>query len=109
MDKYFIAVDFDGTLVKDKFPEIGNVNHKGMYLLANELDKARKLNREPVVILWTCRTDREEGDYLAQAVEWCKKKGLQIDYVNENPESPYGDWQRKVFADVYIDDKAVVV
>ena len=64
------------------------------------------------IILWTCR----EGKALDEAVQWCKIHGLTFDTINENVQEskewyksnglPY-DNTRKVYADVYIDDKAV--
>ena len=106
---YFIAVDFDGTLAKDCFPLIGARNEKGIQTLNYHKKKQQRLGKDTIVILWTCRTDRAEGNYLSEAVEWCKREGIHIDFVNENPLSPYGDWQRKLHSDIYIDDKAVNV
>jgi hypothetical protein len=40
-------------------------------------------------------------------VEWCKEHGIPIDAVNENPFVPFG--KRKLYADIYIDDRAVNV
>lgn len=94
------AVDFDGTLCEAKFPEIGAPN----IALINHLIKRRKQGNK--VILWTCRV----GEWLQNAVNWCKEKGLEFDAVNTNiPEmiEYFGNDPRKVFADVYIDDKAV--
>lgn len=34
-----------------------------------------------MVILWTNRT----GKHLKEAVEWCHKKDIHLDAVNENP------------------------
>lgn len=93
-----IAVDFDGTLCKDKFPSIGRANGK----LINDLIRAREKGDK--VILWTCRA----GDQLEDAVRWCEAQGLVFDAVNENLKEHiemYGGDTRKVFADVYIDDK----
>ncbi len=93
------AVDFDGTLCVNSFPEIGAPNMR----LINHLIKRKKRGNK--LILWTCRT----GDKLAEAVSWCKDKGLEFDAVNTNlPEQIeyFGEDTRKVFADVYIDDKA---
>lgn len=99
--KYTIyAVDFDGTLCADKFPKIGAPN----MALINRLIKRRIKGNK--IIIWTCRVDER----LVEAVEWCKKFGLEFDAVNANlPEiiSYWGKESRKVFADVYIDDKAV--
>lgn len=99
--KYTIyAVDFDGTLCESVFPGIGSPN----LALISHLAKRRKQGNK--VILWTCRI----GVQLQEAVEWCREHGLEFDSVNENlPEivEYWGGESRKVFADVYIDDKAV--
>ncbi len=94
------AVDFDGTLCESVFPDIGSPN----MALIEHLKKRRKQGNK--LILWTCRV----GDRLQEAVEWCRQYGLEFDAVNENlPEmiEQWGGESRKVFADVYIDDKAV--
>lgn len=95
------AVDFDGTLCENAWPEIGKSNDA----LINRMIELREEGNK--VILWTCRT----RDLLEEAVVWCKKQGLEFDAINENlPEmiGQFGSESRKVFADVYIDDKAVV-
>lgn len=92
-----IAVDFDGTLCANKFPDIGAPNQALIDYLKSEKKFGRKL------ILWTCRV----GDRLDLAVEWCKTHGLEFDAVNENlPEivEMYGGESRKIYADWYIDD-----
>lgn len=56
------------------------------------------------LILFTCR----EGKPLEDAVEWCRNLGLVFDAVNENlPEgiAEYGSNCRKVYADIYLDDR----
>lgn len=100
MKKYeIIAVDFDGTLCSDCYPDIGKPN-----LPLIELLKA--LKREGCrIVLWTCRCGRE----LEQAVQWCEEFGLEFDKVNRNTDEileKYGSDSRKIYADVYIDDKA---
>ena len=95
------AVDFDGTLCVSRFPEIGAPN---MALINRMIKKRAKGNK---VILWTCRV----GERLSEAVEWCKKFGLEFDAVNANLPEMIAYWGnsegRKIFADVYIDDKMV--
>ena len=93
------AVDFDGTLCRNAWPDIGEPNM--------ELIEQLKLARQSGValILWTCR----EGEAQARAVLWCVGFGLFFDAVNRNvPEriATYGMDARKVSADVYIDDRA---
>ena len=94
------AVDFDGTLCEDAFPEIGAPK----LATINFVKAARAAGDK--VILWTCRVD----DRLETAVRWCAEQGLVFDAVNDNlPEliEKYGSNCRKVCADRYIDDRAV--
>ena len=90
-----IAVDFDGTLVHNKYPFIENPN--------TELIEWIKANRKKhIFILWTCR----HGKQLKYATDWLKEQGIVFDYVNQNCRSKvreFGD-TRKIYADVYIDD-----
>lgn len=92
-----IAVDFDGTLCVNRWPEIGKARQPVIDFLRIQKIRGCKL------ILWTMR----EGDKLAEAVEWCKRNGLEFDAVNDNlPEiqAQYGNNPRKVFANYYLDD-----
>lgn len=95
-----IAVDFDGVLCEDKWPEIGEEISENIEQLKWERASGAK------IILWTCRT----GELLDEALEWCKERGILFDAVNENlPErvEKYHNDCRKVSADQYWDDKAV--
>ena len=95
-----IAVDFDGTLCENKWPEIGKPNRELIEFL-----KFAKKTDSTKLILWTCRT----GDRLFEAVNWCMSYGLIFDAVNKNlPEiiEQFGEDTRKINADLYIDDKA---
>lgn len=97
---YIIAVDFDGTLCENMYPEIGKPND----VLIDEL-KVRKDNGDKI-ILWTCRV----GDQLEQAIAWCQEHELVFDAVNHNlPEiiKSFGCDPRKIFANEYIDDRNV--
>ena len=94
-----IAVDFDGTLCKERWPKIGAPNLPLIRWLVERREAGDK------VILWTCRC----GDMLDKAVSWCAARGLFFDAINANlPENveKYGNDCRKVFADIYLDDKA---
>ena len=94
------AVDFDGTLCENAWPEIGKPNYMLIQIIKALREKGDKF------ILWTCRT----ANRLDEAIAWCKEQGLEFDAVNENlPEiiGQFGTESRKVFADVYIDDKVI--
>lgn len=95
-----IAVDFDGTLCEDQFPNIGKPNALIIEWLKSIRHKGHK------IILWTCRIN----DRLIEAVKWCAANGLIFDAVNDNLQhniDQYGTNPRKVFADLYIDDKSI--
>lgn len=96
-----IAVDFDGTLVEDKFPEIGRP--RGNMIQAIKQFQAAGIR----VVLWTCR----DHEALKTAVDWCREEhGLVFDAVNENVaevQQMFNNDTRKVYADLYIDDKTI--
>ncbi len=97
-----IAIDFDGCLCKQAWPEIGAPNMDVINTAIREKENGAAL------ILWTCRV----GERLDEAVKFCKEMGLKFDAVNANvPErvAAYGNDCRKVDADEYWDDCAVVM
>ena len=104
--KLTIAVDFDGTLCEFAFPEIGEqkIGHR---MLMDKLIELRKDGHK--LILWTNRGDNDEYPVLTEAVEWCRKKGLVFDAVNENlpNQKKLSGYSPKVMADIYIDDRAL--
>lgn len=99
-EKIIVAVDFDGTLCDNNYPKAGKEHWRLIHAL-QELRIEGKID----LILWTCRNGKD----LDFAVDWCKERGLIFDAVNENlPRiiKKYGGDNRKVSADIYIDDSA---
>ncbi|MBQ3553649.1 MAG: hypothetical protein IJA08_03130 [Clostridia bacterium] len=96
-----IAADFDGVLnLNSIYPKLGEPNIE----LIKKLNKWQDYGNK--IILWTCR----EGQFLDDAVKFCKTHGLYPDAINDNiPETVdyFGSNSRKVYADYYIDDKAI--
>lgn len=94
-----IAIDFDGTIVEHKYPEIG----KEM-LFAFDTIRALQTKGHRV-ILWSYRKD----EMLEDAVEFCRQNGVEFYAVNENfpGETASGTFSRKVNADIFIDDRNV--
>lgn len=96
-----IAVDFDGTLCENAWPGIGPARAGVIdYVLGEQMTGAK-------LILWTNR----KGERLDEAVKWCAARGIAFDAVNENlPEivQRFGGETRKVYADEYLDDKALL-
>jgi len=104
MDKLpsILAVDFDGTLVHDDYPLIGKARTEVFDLVRTYIHRGWK------VILWTCR----DHEWLASAVDYCRNQGLEFDAVNENikeVKEMFDNDTRKVFANIYIDDKFLFV
>ncbi len=99
---YIIAVDFDGTLCENNWPDIGRENRR----MLEVIPLLRKLGVQ--MVLWSCR---EEGD-LADALDWCRQRGVEFDAANDNCPCivEYFEWNtRKIHADEYWDDRAVAV
>ena len=95
-----IAIDFDGCLCTEAFPEIGEPNWPVIQRAKQEQQAGAGL------ILWTVR----EGQLLQDALDACKRWGLTFDAVNESlPDwiEAYGNRPRKVGASEYWDDRAV--
>ncbi len=94
-----IAVDFDGTIVDHEYPDIG----KEKLFAFQTLKELNKLGAR--LILWTFRT----GTELDDAVEFCRRNGVEFYAVNRNyPEEVYDESiSRKIDADIFIDDKNV--
>ena len=95
-----IAVDFDGTIVEARYPEIGEEKLFAFRTLKELQKKGHQL------ILWTSRTGKE----LEEAVEFCRQNGLEFYAVNKNyPEEPFDETlvSRKIVTDLYIDDRLV--
>lgn len=94
-----IAVDFDGTIVKHRYPAIGEERPFAIDTLKMLQADGHRL------ILWTVR----EGDLLDEAVAWCSKRGLEFYAVNRDfPEEDAtgAGFSRKLKADLFIDDRS---
>jgi hypothetical protein len=94
-----IAVDFDGTIVEHMYPKIGKV----MPFAFETLKELQSAGHD--IILWTYRAGRE----LDEAVAFCKQNGLEFFAVNKNypGEELSDEISRKIYADIYIDDRNI--
>ena len=93
-----IAVDFDGTIVEHRYPAIGAE-------IPFAIDTLKRLAADRhKLILWSVR----EGKLLDEAVEYCRKQGLEFYAGNSNyPEESrrHDTFSRKLQADLFIDDR----
>ena len=94
-----IAIDFDGTLVEHKYPEIGKE-------IPFAFETLRRLQQDKHrLILWTVR----EGRLLDEAITFCRERGIEFYAINRDyPEEEKGanrHYSRKLKADLFIDDR----
>ena len=94
-----IAIDFDGTIVEDKYPDIGKPLMFAFETMKRMQEDGHRL------VLWTYR----KGKKLDEAVEFCKKNGIEFYAVNKNfvEEDYTPDVPRKLKADIFIDDRNI--
>ena len=96
-----IGVDFDGTIVKERYPAIGEEIPFATETLRMLIEDKHRL------ILWTVR----EGELLEEAVTWCRDRGVEFYAINRDfPEEEVGGhkhFSRKIKADLFIDDRSV--
>jgi len=92
-----LALDLDGTLLKPP-----KEFDPGKFAAPN-MDVVRLVRRLKksgwLIALWTCRK------VSAALRAYLKQQQIPIDFFNENPGGPEGS--PKIFADVYLDDRAV--
>lgn len=95
-----IAVDFDGVLNAREYPKVG-ATVPGAVSAMRELHQAGH-----TLIIWTCR----EGQDQTMAVNWLLEHGIPFDGINCNTKANIEEHSndcRKIFADLYIDDRQV--
>lgn len=96
-----IAVDFDGTIVEHRYPEIGEERPFAIETLKMLINDRHRL------IMWSVR----EGKLLDEAVEWCRERGVEFwavnrDYPEETRENN-PNYSRKLKVDMFIDDRNI--
>ena len=94
-----IAIDFDGTIVEDAYPDIG----KPMLFAFETMKELQKQKHQ--LILWTYRS----GEELEDAVEFCRENGIEFYAVNQSyPEEVFDPGSsRKIHAHIFIDDRNI--
>jgi len=97
-----IAIDFDGTIVEDRFPEIGK-------MIPGAREAINQLYADGyTIIIWSCRS----GIKKARAIEWLVMNGIKFHRFNQscptNVAKYGGKDTRKIFASLYIDDRSLI-
>ncbi len=91
-----IAIDFDGTCVVHKYPEIGE-DIGAIPVLKDLIAEAHRL------VLFTMRG----GTCLVKAVQWFTDNDIDLYGVNVNPTQSVWTDSPKAYAELYIDDAAL--
>lgn len=94
------AIDFDGTIVTNEFPKIGD-------LMPNAKDVINALyNAGHTILVWTCRSFDEHTDAnIYDVATFLGKNGIMIHGINVNAELVDFKPFPKIYADIYIDDR----
>jgi len=90
-----ICVDFDGTCVEHRYPDVGKDVPYAVTIL-------KQVAREHKIILYTMRS----GEELEDAVQWFKNHDIPLYGVNENPTQSRWTSSPKIYGQLYIDDAA---
>lgn len=94
--KKIVAVDFDGTIVDHRYPEIGSYVPHALDTLHWMMSQDYKL------ILWTIRS----GAKLDDAIILLSNEGIDFWGINKNPEQKSWSQSPKAYAALFIDDAA---
>lgn len=101
IEQFVIAVDFDGTVVKHRFPQIGDEVPNCVKVLKALQAKGYKL------VLNTMRSDGPKGNFLSAAENWFRERDIHLYGINCNPNQWQWTSSPKVYAHLYIDDAAL--
>jgi hypothetical protein len=91
-----IAIDFDGTVVDHRYPDIGPDAPFAIVTLKDLISVDHKL------ILFTMRS----GYHLGEAISWFEILGIPLWGIQYNPEQTKWSQSNKCYAELYIDDAA---
>ena len=98
---YDIVIDFDGTVVKHRYPAVGEDIGAAPVL--------HKLVKNGCNLLLSTMRSRNSGgvDTLQPALDWFQKNDIPLYGINENPSQKAWTSSPKVHGNIYIDDSAL--
>lgn len=98
---YHIVLDFDGTVVKHRYPAVGE-DIGAVPVLRKLVANGHKL------LLNTMRSRNSGGaDTLQPAIDWFAERSIPLFGINENPTQHEWTSSPKVYGNIYIDDGAL--
>ena len=99
---HIIAFDFDGTLtMTNTFPDIGEPRPfaKQVVNLLHDIGVT--------VLIWTCRDADDIHDDITPMIKWLKEHDFRYSGINSVIEHSYFPYEaRKIYAHMYVDDRA---
>lgn len=100
-DKIYITIDVHDTILMPKYGGVADTycDH------AKEVLQYLTDRKDIVLIMWTCSTKKDCLIYFDMFID----NGIKFNYINDNPESDkfnWGDYSKKMYTNVLLDDKA---
>lgn len=100
MKKFILAIDFDGTIATESFPEVGTLIEDADVIIRKLYDEGHD------IIINTCRTGKYEG--LAEY--FLRDHEIPFHFINSNLPRVLDQYKqdcRKISADFYIDNRNI--
>lgn len=101
-----VAFDYDNTVY-----DYHNTGDDSLFstvvkpLVIKTLKRCKKLGC--TLVLYTCNNSKEKIDDM---LEYCKKNGIEPDYINETPKNiPFGHEGSKIYFNILLDDRAGIL
>jgi len=89
-----IGIDFDGTIVRHEYPQIGATIFMALETIKELIENGHR------IILYTMRSGKE----LEAALKFIRGQGIHLYGINENPSQKEWTDSPKVYCHIYIDD-----
>jgi Fe-S cluster assembly iron-binding protein IscA len=100
MSKLIFAIDFDGTIVTNDFPKMGDLMPNAKEVINTLYDSGH------TILVWTCRSfDKNTEANIYDVANFLGKSQLKVHGINVNAESVEFNPFPKIYADIYIDDR----
>jgi hypothetical protein len=92
----YICVDFDGTIVDHRYPNIGQPAPGAIEWLNHWIKAGGR------IVLFTMRS----GAHLDDAVAFIRDQGISLHGINHNPDQASWSSSPKAYGHIYVDDAA---
>jgi len=96
------AIDFDGTIVEDKYPEIGKLRPGAKRVINKLYEKGH------TIIIWTCRCNQNREILDKEImIDFLLLNKIKYHKINDNPDCVYFGCYPKIYYNYIIDDKQI--